>query len=262
MAAAAGTGGRLCRGEGNLPGHRPCGTGLAWFCRLLIEIRQLIACPDNAALISVPWLNRSYLVSFSTGLILKEEGWGEHEGVNYTSAEWHNLYLCRDLLTVRTWQSGIEVFNSLKRFLFSTGYSHSLKPPFLQSPTLPSSRGDFHQRLQGEPTDQCKLHGGASSSLFQDLANWKIILTCYSKIWNKRRQITASSKWDPSWEMRSSEVFGFFLPLKRSILGKIGIFQKKALETEFEIVYMNRTLSILGSYTEKIKFEEHKPAWN
>lgn len=134
------------------------------------------------------------------------------------------------MLTVRTWQSGIEVFNSLKRFLFSTGYSHSLKPPFLQSPTLPSSRGDFHQWLQGEPTDQCKLHGDASSSLFQYLANWKIILTCYSKIWNKRRQITASSKWDPSWEMRSSEVFVFFFsPIEKEYFRENWHFPEESL---------------------------------
>lgn len=119
------------------------------------------------------------------------------------------------LLTGRIWQSGIKVLNSLKRFLFSTGYTHSFTPPFLQSPTVSSSRGHFHQQLLGETIDQHKLHGSAFSSLFQDLSNWEIILTYYPKIWNKRWEITASLKWDSSWEKWTSSESIFFFSIEK-----------------------------------------------
>lgn len=59
--------------------------------------------------------------------------------------------------------------------------------------------------------------------------NWKIILTCYSKIWNKRRQITASLKWDPSWEMRSSKVFVFFSPVEKEYFRENWHFPEESL---------------------------------
>lgn len=163
------------------------------------------SCLHNAALVSMPRLIRSYQVSFSIGLIFKKRRIGEHEGVSYTSAKWHYLYLFWDLLTIRTkWNRNLKF---LEKVFISYWVFLLLQAPFLPFLCLPLSRGDFHQQLQGEHTEQCKLHRNASSTLLQDLANWKIILNCYSKIWMKRWQITASLKWDPSWEKRRSSIF-------------------------------------------------------
>lgn len=47
-----------------------------------------------------------------------------------------------------------------------------------------------------------------------------------------------------------------------SVLEEIGIFQKKALETEFEICVYHHNTQHFGQLYRKIKFEEHKPDWN
>lgn len=75
---------------------------------------------------------------------------------------------------------------------------------------LSLSRDYFHKQLQGEPIDQCKLHRSATSStLLQDLANWKISLNYILRFGWKGDKITASLKWDPE-----KKKLNFFFPIE------------------------------------------------
>lgn len=47
-----------------------------------------------------------------------------------------------------------------------------------------------------------------------------------------------------------------------SVLEEIGIFQKKALETEFEICVYHHNTQHFGQLYRKVKSEEYKPDWN
>lgn len=89
------------------------------------------SCLHNAALVAMPRLIRSYQVSFSVGLILKKRRMGEHEGVSYTSAKWHYLYLFWDLLTIRTkWNRNLKF---LEKVFISYWVFLLLQLPFLLS---------------------------------------------------------------------------------------------------------------------------------
>lgn len=48
----------------------------------------------------------------------------------------------------------------------------------------------------------------------------------------------------------------FFFPLKRSVLQEIGIFEKKALETEFEICVYEQNIQHFGQLYRKIKINQ------
>lgn len=110
--------------------------------------------------------------------------------------------------------------------------------------------------VTGGTSNWCKLHRNASSSSLQVLTIWKILFTNCSKIWDKGWQIAPTLKRNPCRErLRRSKVIFFFLPLERSGLEAIAVFQKKALETESYICVYKQNTQHLGRFYRRIKSE-------